>query len=193
VNRAPKINPNNWVILRSLMSSLPSLTLVARIILSVQSRRVGAEEQQPANSNGLASFLGVPGEIRRRRFQARGNRRSLPARGNRRLSRQRAFRRARRSPHPACNSTRPAPSTNEPKLSHRSRLAGVRSALAYRRYTGAEAANRFRRRSSKHREKCTQSTAGGCTHSAGLIFGLLPRRWGDLSARFWARPPTVCR
>jgi len=63
------------------MTSLPSLTLVARIILSVQSRRVGAEEQQPANSDGLASFLGVPGETRRRRFQARGNRRSLPARG----------------------------------------------------------------------------------------------------------------
>jgi hypothetical protein len=46
VNRAPRINPNNWVILRSLMSSLPSLTLVARMVLSVQSCGVG-----PKNCN----------------------------------------------------------------------------------------------------------------------------------------------
>jgi hypothetical protein len=131
VNRAPKINPNNWVILRSLMSSLPSLTLVARIILSVQSRRVGAEEQQPANSNGLASFLGVPGEIRRRRFQARGNRRSLPGpaetagyppNAHSGALGEALIRHATRQD--------PPPSTNEPKLSHRSRLAGVRSAFA---------------------------------------------------------------
>jgi hypothetical protein len=184
------------------MSSLPSLTLVARIILSVQNCRTGAEELQPANSNGLASFLGVPGEIRRRRFQARGNRRSLPARGNRRrsphrvgrwLSRQCAFWGAGRSPQPACNSTRPAPAPTSQSCLIDPALPGYGRPFAYRRYTGAEAANRFRRRSSKRREKCTRSTVGGCTHSAGLIFGLLPRRWGDLSARFWARPPTVCR
>jgi hypothetical protein len=45
VNRAPRINPNNWVILRSLMSSLPSLTLVARMILSVQAAAREAEER----------------------------------------------------------------------------------------------------------------------------------------------------
>jgi hypothetical protein len=39
VNRPPKISPNNWVIRRSLISSLPSLTLVARAILAVQSQR----------------------------------------------------------------------------------------------------------------------------------------------------------
>src|SRR5215469_15766274 len=37
VNRAPKISPNSWVIRRSLISSLPLLTLVARALLTVQS------------------------------------------------------------------------------------------------------------------------------------------------------------
>jgi hypothetical protein len=202
VNRAPKINPNNWVILRSLMSSLPSLTLVARIILSVQNRRVGAEELQPANSNGLASFLGVPGEIRRRRSrpaETAAHCRHAETAADRRIAEAAGYPANAHSGALGEALIRQAtqqdqrPSTNEPKLSHRSRLAGVRSALAYGRYTGAEAAKRFRRRSSKRREKCTRSTVGGCARSTGLIFGLPPRHWGDLSARFWARPPTVCR
>src|SRR5262245_18050320 len=42
VNRAPKISPNSWVIRRSLISSLPLLTLVARALLTVQSPRAEA-------------------------------------------------------------------------------------------------------------------------------------------------------
>jgi hypothetical protein len=55
VNRAPRINPNNWVILRSLMSSLPSLTLVARMILSVQAAARQAEER----TNQFKGFANV--------------------------------------------------------------------------------------------------------------------------------------
>src|SRR5262249_57708422 len=45
VNRAPKISPNSWVIRRSLISSLPLLTLVARALLTVQSPPAAAEER----------------------------------------------------------------------------------------------------------------------------------------------------
>src|SRR5258707_10830189 len=59
VNRAPKISPNHCVIRRSLISSLPSLTLVARAILAVQSHREPKAWERQA-SNLMAPSLDRP-------------------------------------------------------------------------------------------------------------------------------------
>jgi hypothetical protein len=201
VNRAPKINPNNWVILRSLMFQPPVFNLSrannpfgskpprrGRRTATSQFQRVsiiprGAGRNPPPTlpAETAAHCRHAETAADRRIAEAAG----YPANAHSGALGEALIRQATQQDQ--------RPSTNEPKLSHRSRLAGVRSALAYGRYTGAEAAKRFRRRSSKRREKCTRSTVGGCARSTGLIFGLPPRRWGDLSARFWARPPTVCR
>jgi hypothetical protein len=58
VNRAPKINPNNWVILRSLIFQPPIFNLSRANNPFGSKLPGGAEELQPANFNGLASVQG---------------------------------------------------------------------------------------------------------------------------------------
>jgi hypothetical protein len=78
VNSAPKINPNNWVIRRSLISASRSNPLVARTIFSVQKsfRRTGKRRSQSVQGRCPRES---PRDHARRRRRALGRLRTAAA------------------------------------------------------------------------------------------------------------------
>jgi hypothetical protein len=195
VNRAPRINPNNCVILRSLMSSLPSLTLVARMVFSVQAA-TGRGTHKP-----VQGILACRRTVRRRRPWAgidirSGRRRHRRSRGNRL--------RGRRNITPAKAENRPllrpaSPTTpsqlcayqgrqkpgrnagSAPAPQSQSAFTNPPSGSAVRlAHMGAEATKKVPARNSKRHEQCSSSPRRKCARLAWRC-RLMAR--GEFSAR----------